>query len=106
MEIELFTNQIFRVFHNVFIRQHVEKSNWDLAVYRSRNYSKEYGTVGQFADTRQKLVYAHSKTEISLKGSINELRSAMLMGRRIQFQPPDSLFFTTGADYVVIKMAV
>ena len=96
-------SNISRVFTMYSTDNTIERSNWDLAVHRSRDYSKENGTLSWFADTRWKLVYAHSKTGMPLKGSINELRSVILTGRRIRFQLPNSSFFTTEADYLVIK---
>lgn len=99
----VYESNISRVFTMFSTDNTIERSNWDLTVHRSRDYSKEYGALSWFADTRWKLVYAHSKTGMPLKGSINDLRSAILTGRRIRFQLPDSTFFTTEADYLVIK---
>ena len=99
----VYESNISRVFTMFSTDNTIERSNWDLTVHRSRDYSKEYGALSWFADTRWELVYAHSKTGMPLKGSINDLRSAILTGRRIRFQLPDSTFFTTEADYLVIK---
>ena len=92
----VYQSNISRVFKMFSTDNIIQRSTWDLAFHNSRSYSKEDVTISWFADTQWKRVYSHSKKGMPLEGSKNELVLAILDGRRVRFQLPDSSFFTTG----------
>ena len=99
----LYQSNISRVFKIFSTDNIVQRSTWDLAFHNSRGYSKEDVTISWFADIRWKRVYSHNKNGMPLEGSKNELVSAILNGRRVRFQLPDSSFFTTGSvEHLII----
>lgn len=106
---EIFENQLvyksdaFRVFTMFSSKNTITREYWDLVAHRSHGYSKKTFSVDWFADTQWKQVYAHTKSGFPLCGSLDELFSAILDGRRVRFQLPDSSAYTAEADNLHIR---
>ena len=92
-----------RVFTIYSSKNTVEISKWDLESHRNRSFSKENVAIDWFSDTQWTQVYAHSKGGSPLRGSLDELLSAIRNGRRIRFQLPDSSVYTTEANNMQIR---
>ena len=94
----IFKSNAFRVFTMFSSKNTITREYWDLVTHRSHGYSKKTFNVDWFADTQWKQVYAHTKSGFPLCGSLDELLSAILDGRRVRFQLPDSSVYTAEAD--------
>ena len=99
----IYKSNAFRVFTMFSSKNTITREYWDLVTHRSHGYSKKTFNVDWFADTQWKQVYAHTKSGFPLCGSLDELLSAILDGRRVRFQLPDSSVYTAEADNLHIR---
>ena len=81
----------------------ITREYWDLVAQRSHGYSKKTFSLDWFADTQWKQVYAHTKSGYPLRGILDEILSAVVGGRRVRFQLPDSSVYTAEADNLYIR---
>ena len=99
----VYKSNAFRVFTMFSSKNTITREYWDLVAHRSHGYSKKTSSVDWFADTQWKQVYAHTKSGFPLCGSLDKLLSAILGGRRVRFQLPDSSVYTAEADNLHIR---